>query len=991
MEDNQADYKHITTTIGANPLNFDLAITSVNKSGTSGFLNDYVLKSYGYGSSILKQIDLSKGFYLLEREKYKPILFIVTIDKGYSGINLKKNLTLALDRHKAFLEGKKIWVPLMATGSGGMSFVDSYNTTISVLKNYPTINFTISVPDDNRGKEFINQFRADNLSGKEFSSAFKFRIQEILNREYTIGLEQDLSLSLGNKKYTFDLADLNNLSFVEFKTQKSAIDRANLRKDINSLVSRLSQISPNKKSRLIIVINGSLTDNDRAFYDTNLRLLKNERVIIYDKEDIEKLFNKHNFENTKSPITSEAEIVFNEEYQINQFLRDILNQEYNLNLEIEKSSIRNGLSIKLHLSDEEAKSYAKILNKDDIIREFRERGITYDSIKSKIVFDLITELGILNTNNTLNKYFVFLDNSFDNDDIQFMMKTLSDYNKLQILSQSEISTLANRHQIKWVDYINIENSDSNIDIDSEESTLNDKIPFHLDNVETIDRLNRELVAKSLARLINNEIFSNTELNHSFMIHLQGEWGSGKSTFLNLLENNLDNDSNKWIVIKYNAWQNQHILPPWWSFIDQIYRQAKTKFSWWYNRPGLKLRESLRRIIWYSGWHKIMTLVISIIFIGLLLAYGKSMITVVSELPSTNNIDNKTKGLTLDVFAKLIISIGSVIGLIYSLSKFLSTPFLMKSSGEAKSFMLRASDPMNRIKVHFNDLISDINNQGYQIAVFIDDIDRCNKAYTVSLLEGIQTLFKEKKVLYVVAGDKNWISTCFENNYKDFATNISRNNENLGDLFLEKAFQLSVRMPNVSERTKEKYWHHILGIEASENEKKSELNETQKAEVKQRISDNIKHGNLSNPELLKNIEEEFNVNEEVVSDIAIETFDEKQEDIKHLFINHYALINPNPRAIKRLANNYTMYRNTLLAERKDFDSNKLFRWLILDDMYPIFSKRLLKLETEKEIEESIKEMKLNKEATDKLRILLFDTDNKHGGKIEINDIKDILGL
>ncbi len=72
MEDNQSDYKYITDTIGANPLNFDLAITSVDKSGTSGFLNDYVLKNYGYGSSILKQIDLSKGFYLLERENISP-------------------------------------------------------------------------------------------------------------------------------------------------------------------------------------------------------------------------------------------------------------------------------------------------------------------------------------------------------------------------------------------------------------------------------------------------------------------------------------------------------------------------------------------------------------------------------------------------------------------------------------------------------------------------------------------------------------------------------------------------------------------------------------------------------------------------------------------------------------------------------------------------------------------------------------------------------
>jgi len=66
----------------------------------------------------------------------------------------------------------------------------------------------------------------------------------------------------------------------------------------------------------------------------------------------------------------------------------------------------------------------------------------------------------------------------------------------------------------------------------------DKMPFHLDNVEVNDKLNREPVAKSLARLINREIFDNNTLKHAFMIHLQGEWGSGKSTFLNLLQSNL---------------------------------------------------------------------------------------------------------------------------------------------------------------------------------------------------------------------------------------------------------------------------------------------------------------------------------------------------------------------------------------------------------------------------------------------------------------------
>jgi hypothetical protein len=707
-----------------------------------------------------------------------------------------------------------------------------------------------------------------------------------------------------------------------------------------------------------------------------------------------------NLKPIKNLKENKSDLKFNEQYRIHRFVRDVLNEEYGLNLIIETTRVLNGASINLDLTDDKAKSYVVILNKDkfsDVANDSVFKvGNKEDRIISNIFTKIDRDIELLISGNFVHKYFAFFDDSFSEDNIDQIRQRHKDFgNKtLEILTLRDILKLAENNSIKYSDYLT-----NDLDFETEEETIeeltvdnkSDKIPFHLDNVETVDRLNREPVAKSLARLVNNEIFGNKELNHSFMIHLQGEWGSGKSTFLNLLEKNLDDKNQKWIVIKYNAWQNQHINPPWWSFIDQIYRQTTSKFSWLLNKPRLIVSESLRRIIWYSGWHKIMTLIISLVFFGLLFAYGKSMIQVVSEIPATKNIDNSTKGLTLNVFAKLLVSLGSIVGLIYSLSKFLSTPFLMKTSGEAKSFMLRASDPMNRIKEHFNKLISDINGQGYQVAVFIDDIDRCNKMYTVSLLEGIQTLFKDKKVLYVVAGDKNWISTCFENNYNEFVDKVSRNNEQLGDLFLEKAFQLSVRMPNVSERTKEKYWLHILGLKENELNKKEELNETQKQELKQKIAENLREGKLSDNELLNNLEKEFNASEQDVSDAAIETFDEKKDDIKHLFISHFSLVNPNPRSIKRLANNYTMYRNTLVAERKEFNPNKLFRWLIIADMYPVFSMELLHLKSDKTIIKKIEEMNLNDDAKRNLNRLLLDKENNHGGKIEINDIKDILGL
>jgi len=512
----------------------------------------------------------------------------------------------------------------------------------------------------------------------------------------------------------------------------------------------------------------------------------------------------------------------------------------------------------------------------------------------------------------------------------------------------------------------------------------DKMPFHLDNVEVNDKLNREPVAKSLARLINREIFDNNTLKHAFMIHLQGEWGSGKSTFLNLLQSNLAID-HKWTVIKFNAWQNQHLSPPWWSFIDQVY-QGGIKNLGNIERQWIKFKETLRRIMWYSSWHKIFALIMTLVLLLVIIFNHKAILETLSNIL-------KTEGSTFDTndFIKLFLSLGSVIGLIYSLFRFITTPLLLKSSDQAKSFVTRASNPMERIQKHFNGLIDNFNTAGYNVAVFIDDIDRCNREYTVQLLEGIQTLFKDTKVLYVVAGDKKWITTCFKNNYAEFAENNSENGQHLGELFLEKAFQLSVRMPNVSEDAKERYWKYILGIKEEDitgETLKGEVDFKQKTIIKEQILDSYGQAK-KNTDWLREIREEHSISEAAVTDIAIEALDENTTDVKHLFLSFYAYIKPNPRSIKRLANNYTMTRNTLIAERVDFEPATLFRWILLEDHHPGLIFELQKQQNMEAVDTYIEENQINEAEEDIIQTIINGITPDDEG-LTISELRYIVG-
>jgi len=81
-----------------------------------------------------------------------------------------------------------------------------------------------------------------------------------------------------------------------------------------------------------------------------------------------------------------------------------------------------------------------------------------------------------------------------------------------------------------------------------------------------------------------------------------------------------------------------------------------------------------------------------------------------------------------------------------------------------------------------------------VCVFIDDLDRCGADYVVNLLEGIQTLFRHKKVAYVVAADRNWIKASFEVRYAPFSVAVGSAGQPLGYLFLRRFFKYPRQFP-----------------------------------------------------------------------------------------------------------------------------------------------------------------------------------------------------
>lgn len=155
----------------ASPNEADMAITSIDAYGNPGKLNVLVLSAYGYDQEVLSQLDLEKGYDLLEQKGKKAILFIVTYGKEYNNeSSLRNYLTYAIKQYQDRLSSKSVWIPLLGTGESGISFSKSLEIIQFVIEgfildfNQSNTQFIISISDSPRGTSLYSQLR-DNLQG----------------------------------------------------------------------------------------------------------------------------------------------------------------------------------------------------------------------------------------------------------------------------------------------------------------------------------------------------------------------------------------------------------------------------------------------------------------------------------------------------------------------------------------------------------------------------------------------------------------------------------------------------------------------------------------------------------------------------------------------------------------------------------------------------------------------------------------------------------
>lgn len=497
----------------------------------------------------------------------------------------------------------------------------------------------------------------------------------------------------------------------------------------------------------------------------------------------------------------------------------------------------------------------------------------------------------------------------------------------------------------------------------EEDGSNESVTAQTDQAALVDHLGRAAFAQVLGRRIRQARDDSATNQGAYMLHLHGPWGSGKSSVLNFLRQDLERGGWKeardaacarrknlvwwkrwadrlralrdwwmrpafamdreearraksWVVVDFNAWRHQRVRPPWWSLLQVAARNSHVQMSF---LEGLGFR-----VKWYvyRVWADLLPV---LAVIGLLIGtwavfhFG----TGDGEVK-----DGKAEVGVIETGLKILSPLITVAATIFAWNRSL----FFGDSRSAKAATEMRTDVMQPVIKLFGRLVKAVRRP---LIIFIDDLDRCEQTYVVELLEGIQTLFKDAPVTFLVAADRKWICTSYEHGYEKFCGAIGAPGRPLGHLFLEKMFQVSVPITQLSAEIQAAYWARLL---EGGNKMDGEEVKRKQAAARRKAESRFR-GETSVERMQERIEtegDEMNVQAMAEAAALQITTAHAQEVVEHRLQPFATLLEANPRSMKRLVNSFGLQRSSMLLERRKVEHDQLARWMILEMRWPLLA-------------------------------------------------------
>lgn len=450
----------------------------------------------------------------------------------------------------------------------------------------------------------------------------------------------------------------------------------------------------------------------------------------------------------------------------------------------------------------------------------------------------------------------------------------------------------------------------------ERFATNDQVNWIPDFAATNDSLGRAPLAYAIARQLR--LLQSESLGQSFLIHIDGEWGAGKTSLLNFIREQFKSD---WQIVDFDSWRQYKLGPPWWSLLTTLRLSLKRRLKF-PGRVRLRTTETLTQLKRGGGVYLLALLIVALLSFGIYLAFRPHLNT----------------ATTTDL-AETVTAVLAAIGTLWAGALVAARFLLWDSPRGAKFYESSNTNPMESIADHFSWLI---RTSDRPVLFLVDDLDRAPAQYVVELLETIETLIRNapqrartKRSLsngchFIVAADGAWIRQSFESSYAAFASSISEPGRPLGYLFLDKIFQLTVSVPIMSEEGQKRYLSQLLGSGVPLQPRKLNL---ERDEVDERI-----RSSKSEAEIVEALLSATPIVRDAVTPIAIESLQSLEvESTREHFLQQFSpLLRRNPRSMKRYVIAYSLARIALTMEGIFIAGPPLALWLIVQNRWPLLA-------------------------------------------------------
>ena len=357
----------------------------------------------------------------------------------------------------------------------------------------------------------------------------------------------------------------------------------------------------------------------------------------------------------------------------------------------------------------------------------------------------------------------------------------------------------------------------------------------------------------------------TEAMLPVSIGVFGNWGAGKSSLLNLIEQQIKPD--EWIVIKFDAWLYQGFDDARAALLEVIashlIQAAKNDKTIWGKSKNLFARIDGLRLA-------------GLVAEGAALAAGLPTFGLVSKIFGT--AQNALDGIQDEAESKQVVE-------------------TVKEIVDSEKNLIKSKEqqtPPKQIDEFRKEYGEILQKLGKKLVIVIDNLDRCLPANAIQTLEAIRLFLFLNRTAFIIAADEEMIRHSVAEHYKDLSYRHQID-------YLDKLIQIPIHVPKAGVLEIRAYLYMLYAIHQKvPPQKLASLRQFLETHLQQ----SWKSQSLNPEDVAKTIEEQHN--QALLSDF------ERANRIAPLLANSPNVYG-NPRIVKRILN--TIKMRTKIADKR----------------------------------------------------------------------------